>query len=158
VRDTELQSAAGLGNLGPRWMRIAPSTGAWIHLSHHRQRVRAMAGRRHTYPANMASTTTTSQDGAVHHPDRDGHHHRAIYQITILHDLLKERRRAGALSRKLEQPPIYTFGGGCIGGLVPPGLIDGRSDRQLISNGYALASSTLTFRHNCNDLIASETR
>src|SRR5712671_1657683 len=114
-----------------------------------------------TYPANMASTTTTLGKTVPYIIRIEtGTINRAIYQITILHDPLKEpapswNSQPGNWNKRL----IYTFGGGCIGGWYRQGSSTGGvTDNFMLSNGYALASSTLNvFGNNCNDLIASET-
>ena len=113
------------------------------------------------YPANMASTTTTLGKTVPYIIRIEtGTINRAIYQITILHDLLKEpapswSSQPGNWNKRL----IYTFGGGCIGGWYRQGSSTGGvTDNFMLSNGYALASSSLNvFGNNCNDLIASET-
>ncbi len=113
------------------------------------------------YPENMAFTTTTL-DKSVPYIIRieTGTVNRAIYQITILHDLTKEAApswsaQPGNWNKRL----IYTFGGGCIGGWYRQGSSTGGvTDNFMLSKGYALASSTLNvFGNNCNDLTASET-
>src|SRR5712671_5694065 len=114
-----------------------------------------------TYPANMASTTTTLGKTVPYIIRIEtGTINRAIYQITILHDPLKEpapswSSQPGNWNKRL----IYTFGGGCIGGWYRQGSSTGGvTDNFMLSNGYALASSTLNvFGNNCNDLTASET-
>src|SRR5712671_2441009 len=114
-----------------------------------------------TYPANMASTTTTLGKTVPYIIRIEtGTINRAIYQITILHDPLKEpapswNSQPGNWNKRL----IYTFGGGCIGGWYRQGSSTGGvTDNFMLSNGYALASSTLNvFGNNCNDLTASET-
>ena len=114
-----------------------------------------------TYPANMASTTTTLGKTVPYIIRIEtGTINRAIYQITILHDLLKEpapswNSQPGNWNKRL----IYTFGGGCIGGWYRQGSSTGGvTDNFMLSNGYALASSSLNvFGNNCNDLTASET-
>jgi len=106
--------------------------------------------------------TTTTLDKSVPYIIRieTGTVNRAIYQITILHDLTKETApswsaQPGNWNKRL----IYTFGGGCIGGWYRQGSSTGGvTDNFMLSKGYALASSTLNvFGNNCNDLTASET-
>lgn len=84
---------------------------------------------------------------------------RSIYQIAVLHD-----PRGPALSPT--RPPriwnrglVYTFGGGCPGGMYVQGKTTGGVlEHQMLARGYAVASSTLNvFGNNCNDLLASET-
>ncbi len=85
---------------------------------------------------------------------------RAVYQTTVLHDLLAQsapswNNQPANWNKRL----IYTFGGGCIGGWYRQGSSTGGvTDNFMLSSGYALASSTLNvFGNNCNDLTASET-
>jgi len=110
-----------------------------------------------SYPANMATTDTGKpyilrmETGTVN---------RAIYQTMILHDPIAQ---PGTPS--WSNPPanwngrlIYTFGGGCIGGWYRQGASTGGvTDNFMLTNGYALASSSLNvFGNNCNDLPAAE--
>jgi hypothetical protein len=109
------------------------------------------------YPSNMATTTTGKpyiirmETGTVN---------RAIYQITLLHDPIAQpaaptwQNPSANWNRRL----IYTFGGGCIGGWYRQGSSTGGvTDDFMLTNGYALASSSLNvFGNNCNDLTAAE--
>jgi hypothetical protein len=109
------------------------------------------------YPANMATTATGKpyilrmETGTVN---------RAIYQITLLHDPIAQPAAPTwqNQSANWNQRLIYTFGGGCIGGWYRQGSSTGGvTDDFMLSNGYALASSTLNvFGNNCNDLTAAE--
>ena len=110
-----------------------------------------------TYPGDMATTDTGKpyilrlETGTVN---------RAIYQTMVLHDPIAQ---PGTPDWK--NPPanwngrlVYTFGGGCIGGWYRQGASTGGvTDNFMLSNGYALASSSLNvFGNNCNDLTAAE--
>jgi Tannase-like family of unknown function (DUF6351) len=108
------------------------------------------------YPANMARTPAGKpyivrmETGTVN---------RAIYQITMLHDPLTDaapnwQRQSANWNKRL----IYTFGGGCFGGWYRQGASTGGVlDDFMLSNGYALASSSLNvFGNNCSDLTAAE--
>ena len=110
-----------------------------------------------SYPADLATTASGKpyilrlETGTVN---------RAIYQTMVLHDPLAQ---PGAPS--WSNPPanwnkrlVYTFGGGCIGGWYRQGSSTGGvTDNFMLSNGYALASSSLNvFGNNCNDLTAAE--
>ena len=110
-----------------------------------------------SYPADMATTETGKpyilrlETGTVN---------RAIYQTMVLHDPIAQ---PGTPDWK--NPPanwngklIYTFGGGCIGGWYRQGASTGGvTDNFMLTNGYALASSSLNvFGNNCNDLTAAE--
>ncbi|MGB8434698.1 MAG: DUF6351 family protein [Burkholderiales bacterium] len=85
---------------------------------------------------------------------------RAIYQIAMLHDPIAQPAapswsdQSATWNKRL----IYTFGGGCIGGWYRQGSSTGGvTDDFMLSNGYALASSSLNvFGNNCNDLTAAE--
>ena len=116
------------------------------------------------YPEDLAWTTT--KDGIpVPFIARveTGTINRAIYQILILDDPMD----------KLEPSPytrsigwngglIYRFGGGCRQGWYVQGVSTGdifHPQRvELLSRGWALATSTLSVKgNNCNDLLSSET-
>ena len=109
------------------------------------------------YPADMRMTATGKpyivrmETGTVN---------RAIYQITMLHDPLAQPGAPSwrAPSANWNKRLIYTFGGGCIGGWYRQGASTGGvTDDFMLSNGYALASSSLNvFGNNCNDLTAAE--
>jgi hypothetical protein len=109
------------------------------------------------YPANMAMTATNKpyiirlETGTVN---------RAIYQIALLHDRIAQPAALDwkSQSANWNKRLIYTFGGGCIGGWYRQGSSTGGvTDDFMLSNGYALASSTLNvFGNNCNDLTAAE--
>jgi len=109
------------------------------------------------YPADLAMTATGKpyilrmETGTVN---------RAIYQTMVLHDPLAQPGAPG-----WHNPPanwngrlIYTFGGGCINGWYRQGSgTGGVVDNFMLSNGYALASSSLNvFGNNCSDLTAAE--
>jgi hypothetical protein len=109
------------------------------------------------YPADMATTATGKpyvlrlQTGTVN---------RAIYQIMLLHDPIAQPQAPdwNSPSENWNRRLIYTFGGGCIGGWYRQGASTGGvTDDFMLSNGYALASSSLNvFGNNCNDLTAAE--
>ena len=112
------------------------------------------------YPPDLVYTTTTEGKSVPYILRLEtGTVNRAIYQTMILHDPLAE----GAPS--WHNPPsnwngrlIYTFGGGCINGWYRQGSSTGGVvDNFMLSNGYALASSSLNvFGNNCSDLTAAE--
>ena len=113
------------------------------------------------YPADMVMATTT-QGKIVPYIVRmeTGTINRAIYQISVLHDPLKEASPSwSSQPANWNKRFIYTFGGGCIGGWYQQGRSTGGvTDSFMLSSGYALASSTLNvFGNNCNDLTATET-
>jgi len=110
------------------------------------------------YPADMASTATGKpyiirmETGAVN---------RAIYQITMLHDPLAQPTAPswGVQSENWNKRLIFTFGGGCPGGWYRQGASTGGvTDDFMLTNGYALAASSLNVGgNNCNLLSAAET-
>ncbi|MDH3319984.1 MAG: DUF6351 family protein, partial [Betaproteobacteria bacterium] len=109
------------------------------------------------YPSDLGVTSTgkpyiiRQETGTVN---------RAVYQISMLHDPIAQpaapswRNPSAIWNKRL----IYTFGGGCIGGWYRQGTSTGGvTDDFMLSNGYALASSSLNvFGNNCNDLTAAE--
>jgi Tannase-like family of unknown function (DUF6351) len=114
-----------------------------------------------SYPSDLTSTTTATGT-TVPYIVRlvTGTVNRAIYQIAVLHDPVKEQwpdpftRPAGWNGRL-----IYTFGGGCTGGWYRQGASTGGVlDDVMLRQGYAVASASLNvYGNNCNDVIASET-
>ena len=84
---------------------------------------------------------------------------RAIYQTAILHD------PAGAAASPLSPPEawngrlIYTYGGGCEAGFFQGTSTGGVLRDNLLSKGYAVASSTLNVnaQGGCNDVLSAET-
>ena len=112
------------------------------------------------YPTNLVFTTTTEGKSVPYILRLEtGTVNRAIYQTMVLHDPLAEP------APSWQRPPsnwngrlIYTFGGGCINGWYRQGSSTGGViDNFMLSNGYALASSSLNvFGNNCNDLTAAE--
>jgi hypothetical protein len=112
------------------------------------------------YPADMQMATTT-QGKTVPYIVRieTGTVNRAIYQMAVLHDPLKETEPSWSNPpASWNQRLIYTFGGGCIGGWYQQGRSTGGvTDTFQLSSGYAVASSSLNvFGNNCNDLTAAE--
>ena len=108
------------------------------------------------YPANLA-TSATGKKYIVRM--ETGTVNRAIYQVTMLHDPLTDaapnwQQQSANWNKRL----VYTFGGGCFGGWYRQGASTGGVlDDFMLSNGYALASSSLNvFGNNCNDLTAAE--
>jgi hypothetical protein len=149
---------AGLGNLGPTSDPNChiPTRVDYIYRTTANSFAQWPAGAT-AYPANMA-TTATGKPYIVRM--ETGTVNRAIYQITLLHDPIAQpaaptwQNASANWNRRL----IYTFGGGCIGGWYRQGASTGGvTDDFMLSNGYALASSSLNvFGNNCNDLTAAE--
>ena len=84
---------------------------------------------------------------------------RAIYQTAILHD------PAGPTVSALSPPAawngrlVYTYGGGCEAGFFQGTSTGGVLRHNLLSKGYAVASSTLNVnaQGGCNDVLSAET-
>jgi hypothetical protein len=110
------------------------------------------------YPANLG---TTAQGKPYIVRLETGTINRAVYQTAMLHDPIAQPQAPAwnNVPANWNKRLIYTFGGGCIGGWYRQGTSTGGvTDNFMLSNGYALASSTLNvFGNNCNDLTASET-
>lgn len=111
-------------------------------------------------PDDLATTTTTTgatvpflvrvETGTVN---------RAVYEVAMLHDPSTPAPTRTTRSPGWNNRLLLTFGGGCRGGWYSQGTgTGGVLDRELISRGYVVASSSLNvFGNNCNDLLASET-
>lgn len=105
--------------------------------------------------------TTTSDGREVPYIVRleTGSINRAIYQIAILHDPRSSQPHA------LNPPPawnerlVYTFGGGCEAGFFQGESTGGVLRDMMLSQGYAVASSTLNVnaQGGCNDVLSAET-
>ncbi len=84
---------------------------------------------------------------------------RAIYQIAILHDpdapVPSPLGESGAWNERL----VYTFGGGCEAGYFQGTATGGVLRHNMLSRGYAVASSTLNVnaQGGCNDVLSAET-
>ena len=84
---------------------------------------------------------------------------RAIYQTAILHD------PAGSAVSPFSPPTawngrlVYTYGGGCEAGFFQGTGTGGVLEDNLLSKGYAVASSTLNVNSQggCNDVLSAET-
>ncbi len=113
-----------------------------------------------SYPADMAMTTTTVGKTVPYILRMEtGTVNRAIYQTMVLHDPLTQPAPSwNAPPANWNKRLVYTFGGGCFGGWYRQGSSTGGvTDNFMLSNGYALASSSLNvFGNNCNDLTAAE--
>jgi hypothetical protein len=109
------------------------------------------------YPANMRTTAAGKpyiirlETGTVN---------RAVYQIAMLHDPLAQpsapdwRNRSANWNGRL----VFNFGGGCPSGWYRQGAnTGGVTDDFILSQGYALASSSLNVAgNNCNMVTAAE--
>jgi hypothetical protein len=109
------------------------------------------------YPSDMAMTANGKpyiirlETGTVN---------RAIYQIAMLHDPLAQpsapswRSRSANWNGRL----VFNFGGGCPSGWYRQGATTGGvTDDFILSQGYALASSSLNVAgNNCNNVTTAE--
>lgn len=80
---------------------------------------------------------------------------RAVYQIAALDDgrAPVPTRPDSSWNRRL----IYTFGGGCDGGYHQGNITGGVLDDQFLSQGYAVASSSLNvLETNCSTILSAE--
>ena len=117
-------------------------------------------------PDDLAETTTLDGETVAYVVRVEtGTINRAIYQIAILHDPMRQAppdpwtRPKGWNGRLL-----YTFGGGCNAGYRQGtqnngGLIDNTDIGDAgLANGFAVATSSLNaFRHKCDDVLSAET-
>ena len=111
-------------------------------------------------PLDLAVTTTNE---GVETPYivrlETGTINRAIYQIAILHDpkepVPSPIGEPGAWNERL----VYTFGGGCEAGYFQGTSTGGVLRDNMLSHGYAVASSTLNVnaQGGCNDVLSAET-
>lgn len=111
-------------------------------------------------PADLAYTTT--KDGLqVPYIVRleTGTINRAIYQIAILQDPAKPVPSALAAPAPWNERLVYTFGGGCEAGYFQGESTGGVLRDDMLSLGYAVASSTLNVnaQGGCNDVVSAET-
>jgi hypothetical protein len=113
------------------------------------------------YPADVAPThTSLGRDVPYIIRIETGTANRAIYEIAMLHDPVKEPEPSpSSRSSGWNGRVIYTLGGGCPGGWYRQGVnTGGVTGDELLHLGYAIASSTLNvFGNNCNDQLAAET-
>ena len=86
---------------------------------------------------------------------------RAIYQISMLHEFSPDFPAPDVWRSSLgwNGRLIYSFGGGCVNGWYRQGSrTGGVTDEVMLSQGFAVASSTLNvYGNNCNDVLAAET-
>ena len=111
-------------------------------------------------PLDVAETTTT--DGAtVPHVVRleTGTINRAIYQTAVLVDSENPNPGPWTPSAGWNGRLVYTFGGGCEAGFFQGTNTGGVLRDNLLSKGYAVASSTLNVnaQGGCNDPLSAET-
>lgn len=111
-------------------------------------------------PDDLVETSTTTGDTVPYivRVER-GTINRAVYETAVLHDPQTDVPAPWTSNPGWNKRLVYTFGGGCRSG-YHQGLGTGGvlSDLHL-SQGYAVASSTLNVNNNggCNDVISAET-
>ncbi|MCH7932642.1 MAG: hypothetical protein IIC36_01480 [Gemmatimonadetes bacterium] len=147
--DTSVDAFCSLPTRVDYVYRSATADGEFLPLPHGGER-----------PADLATVSTIEGVEAPYIVRIEtGTINRAIYQTAILHD------PAGPAPSPLSPPAawngrlVYTYGGGCEAGFFQ-GTSTGRVLRDnLLSKGYAVASSTLNVNSQggCNDVLSAET-
>ena len=109
-------------------------------------------------PADLARTTTTTGNTVDYIVRREtGTINRAIYQIAFLHEPGRSPPDPWTASVSWNGRLVYRFGGGCRAG-YRQGRVSSALDPASLSNGYAVAASSLNvFGNNCDDVISAET-
>lgn len=111
-------------------------------------------------PDDLSEVTTSTGETAPYivRVER-GTINRAVYEVAVLHDPQDDELAPWMANPGWNERLVYTFGGGCRSG-YHQGLGTGgvMSDLHL-SQGYAVASSTLNVNNNggCNDVVSAET-
>ncbi len=111
-------------------------------------------------PQDLAYTTTNENlDVPYIVRIETGTINRAIYQIAMLHDPSSLVPSAAVPSPQWNGRLVYTFGGGCEPGYFQGNNTAGVLRDNMLSRGYAVASSTLNVnaQGGCNDVISAET-
>jgi hypothetical protein len=106
-------------------------------------------------PADLATATVNGQSVPYIVRLETGTIDRAVYQVAALYDGRDPSPTAPDTSwnRRL----IYTFGGGCNGGHHQGASTGGVLSDQFLSQGYAVASSSLNvLDNNCSTIISAE--
>jgi hypothetical protein len=113
-----------------------------------------------SFPQDLAFTTTNESVTTPYIVRLEtGTINRAIYQIAILHDPTTSEPTALAPSRQWNGRLVYSFGGGCEAGYFQGTGTGGVLRDNMLSEGYAVASSTLNVnaQGGCNDVLSAET-
>jgi len=111
-------------------------------------------------PQDLAYTTTSKNENVPYIVRLEtGTINRAIYQIAILHDPSADAPSALSPSAQWNGRLVYTFGGGCEAGYFQGASTGGVLRDNMLSKGYAVASSTLNVnaQGGCNDVLSAET-
>jgi len=111
-------------------------------------------------PQDLAYTTTSKNQNVPYIVRLEtGTINRAVYQIAILHDPGADAPSALSPSMQWNGRLVYTFGGGCEAGYFQGASTGGVLRDNMLSKGYAVASSTLNVnaQGGCNDVLSAET-
>ncbi|TDW21952.1 DUF6351 family protein [Kribbella kalugense] len=106
-------------------------------------------------PTDLATTTVDGREVPYIVRLETGTIDRAVYQFAALYDggAPSPLRSEQSWNSKL----VYTFGGGCNGGYHQGSMIANVVDDLYLSQGYAVASSTLNFpATNCSTILSAE--
>jgi hypothetical protein len=110
-------------------------------------------------PADLAQATVNGAQVPYIVRVETGTINRAVYQIAYLHDPAQPRP-----AQAFAPPPawngrlVYTFGGSCMAGYIQGASSGGVMNDLHLSQGYAVASSSLNvFGNNCNGVLSAET-
>ncbi|MEE8147798.1 MAG: DUF6351 family protein, partial [Longimicrobiales bacterium] len=110
-------------------------------------------------PADVAKTTTTEGRTLDYVVRRErGTINRAIYEIMFLHDPSQPLPDPWTATPGWNGRLVYVFGGGCRAGYRQGGTLPAFGIDQPLSQGYAVATSSLNvFDNNCDDVLSAET-
>lgn len=110
-------------------------------------------------PADLAQTTTTSGETVDYIVRREtGVINRAVYQTTVLYDPDVADTDAPEATPGWNGRLVYSYGGGCNAAYAQGTGNGGVLSDLHLSQGYAMASSSLNvLNNNCNDVLSAET-
>lgn len=111
-------------------------------------------------PADLAMTSDRSGEPVPYIVRIEtGSLNRAIYQIALLHDPRDPAPTAVEPSAQWNGRLVYSYGGGCEAGYFQGTATGGVLRDTMLSQGYAVASSTLNVnaQGGCNDVLSAET-
>lgn len=109
-------------------------------------------------PADLATATVNGRTVPYIVRVETGTINRAVYQIAVLHDPNLPAPSPWQPAPNWNGRLVYTFGGSCMAGYVQGASSGGVLNDLHLSQGYAVASSSLNvFGNNCNGVISAET-
>ena len=110
-------------------------------------------------PADLATTTTTEGKSVDFIVRRErGTINRAIYEVMFLHNPGQPLPDPWTATPGWNGRLVYVFGGGCRAGYRQGGTLPAFGIDQPLSQGYAVATSSLNvFDNNCDDVLSAET-